>query len=303
MKSNFILAKRSSGLSHAEALSMRTARVDQVSSLLLSLILLFGISVVVLGILFSMGESVQAPDLAPKPVGTAFGSNGKGMDQGLDVPSREEVEQLNEPAVEQFLKMVEEVISNVGVSIESIDAQLNADSSGNGTVGIGPAVGEGNGSGIAPRNERWMLKFTARDKRNYARQLETFKISIGAIGGGIATVDTISNVATEPSTSSGASKDFRGVLYFMSATSNVLEQYERQMLQAAGVPVAGRHVLKFVPRQTEELLALTEAKYYLEKRGSQLNVAEIAKTVFECRPKKDASGYEFVVVEQRYKAR
>lgn len=304
MKSTALTKARSSIASDLNDHSMQTERVDQVSSLLLSLILLFGLSVIVLGVLFSLGKPVQVERITPPPTEVGQGGDGKNFEQGLDVPTTEEVEQLHEPTAEQAMAMATEAISNVAGSFEGIESESNANSSGEGGHGKRSAGGEGNGSGSGgtPRNERWMLKFTARDKRNYARQLEFFKIKVGAIGGGIATVDTVANVESAPTLNSGASKDFRGVLYFMNTNSNVLEQYEKQILQAAGVPIAGRQVLKFIPDETEEMLAQAEAKFYLANRSKDLRIAEVVKTVFECRLKKDGVGYEFVVVDQRYRA-
>ena len=303
MKSSSLAKPSSNGFSNLHYPSMQTERVDQVSSLLLSLILLVGLSVIVLGVLFSIGEAVQEKSkIPPSPIGVGQRVDGKSLEQGLDVPINEEVEQLSEPTAEQAISMATEVVSKIAGSFESIESETNANSSGVGEVGIRYPGLEGKGNGGTPRNERWMLKFTARDKRSYARQLETFKIKIGAIGGGIATVDTLSNVASVPTLKSGTSKDFRGVLYFMSTNSNVLEQYEKQILQASGVPISGRQILKFIPDETEELLAQAEAKFYLENRSKDLRIAEIVKTVFECRLKKDGVGYEFVVVDQRYRA-
>ena len=125
-------------------------------------------------------------------------------------------------------------------------------------------------------------------------------MDVGAIGGGIATVDYITNVASAPTKKSATSKEFKGKLYFMSTTLNVLEQYEKQILQNAGVPIAGRQILKFVPKQTEEALFQAEVAYYTEKRSKEFRLPDIAKTVFECRQKIKGGGYEFVVIDQRY---
>ncbi len=302
MKSTALTKPRSNVVSDLNDRSMQTERVDKVSSLLLSLIVLVGLSVVGLGILFSIGNAVVEERKNPQPMDVGQGGDGKIFEKGLDVPTNEEVEQLNEPTAEQAIVMATEVISNVAGSFEGIESETNANSSGDGGHGKrnAGADGKGSGSGGTPRNERWMLKFTACDKRNYARQLESFKIKIGAIGGGIATVDSLANVASAPTRNSGASKDFRGVLYFASTNSNVLEQYEKQILQAAGVPVDGRQILKFIPDETEELLAQAEAEFYLANRSKDLRIAEVVKTVFECRLKKDGVGYEFVVIDQRY---
>jgi len=282
--------------------SMRTNKVDQTSSFLLSLVFLFGLAVFLLGMLFVMRSmsSFAKPLVLQQERVEGRGLNAEGLERDFDPPAADEVEQLTEPAIEQTLQMVTEAISNISASLESIESSMAANNTGNGRGDSRQAGAEGEGDKIVPRSERWELKFTARDKRNYSQQLESFKINVGAIGGGIATVDYVTSVASAPAKKSGTSKEFKGVLYFMSTTANVLEQYEKQILQTAGIPNAGRQVLKFIPKETEELLAQAEAAYYIEKRSKDLRIADIAKTVFECRQKKKAGGYEFVVIDQRY---
>ena len=104
---------------------------------------------------------------------------------------------------------------------------------------------------------------------------------------------SVSDIETERRT-------VKGKLYFISTTLNVLEQYEKQILQNAGVPTTGRQVLKFIPKPTEDTLAQAEAAYYIEKRSKEFRIPDIAKTVFECRQKKKGGGFEFVVIDQRY---
>ena len=278
--------------------SMRTNRVDEVSSFLLSLVLLFGFAVFILLLLFFM-RSRSEMFFPLEPELSQSGSNTKGLEQDFDPPAAEEIEQFSEPPVEKTLQMVSEAISNVFVSLESIEFR-NAVVSANSGKDSRQAGAEGEGERFVPNSERWELKFTARDRRNYALQLEFYKMDVGAIGGGIATVDYVTNVASAPTKKSATSKEFKGKLYFMSTTLNVLEQYEKQILQNSGIPIAGRQVLKFVPKQTEDVLAQAEADYYMEKRNKEFRLTDIAKTVFECRQKKKGGGYEFVVIDQRY---
>ena len=295
-------AKSTSGLLSIDESSMRTNKVDQTSSLLLSLVVLIGLAVFLLGLLFvmrSMSSTVKTTMvLRPEPAGR--GDNAAGTERDFDPPAADEVEQLTEPAIDQTLQMVTEAVSSIAASLESIESSMNANNAGSGKGDSRQAGPEGEGEPFVPISERWELKFTARDKRSYALQLESFKIDVGAIGGGIATVDYVTNVASAPTKKSGTSKDFKNKLYFMSTTLNVLEQYEKQILQTAGIPPTGRQVLKFVPQQTEDLLAQAEADYYVEKLGKAFRVHDIAKTVFECRQKKKNGGFEFVVIDQRY---
>jgi hypothetical protein len=74
-------------------------------------------------------------------------------------------------------------------------------------------------------------------------------------------------------------------------------QFDRQLLQQAGVALPGRQMLKFIPQELENQLAHTELEY-AQSKGYQ-SVTQIAKTVFESKPGGD--GYQFEVIEQRYR--
>jgi hypothetical protein len=285
--------------------SMRANKVDQTSSLLLSLIALIGLGVVMLGILFLMQFEYKAPQvivLEPERI-AGRGDHAAGFERDFDPPGADEVEQLSEPAMEQTLQMVTETISTVAASLDSLESNSTATGSGTGKGDSRPPGPEGEGDDIVPRFERWDIKFTARDKRNYMLQLDAFKIDVGAISGGIATVDYVTNLSTAPSKKSISPKEEKAKkrLAFVSKTENVLLQYEKQVLESAGIPISGRQILKFFPKETEEALGIAEKAYFLEKRSKDFRVTTIAKTVFECRanPK---GGFQFVVIDQRYRA-
>ena len=86
-------------------------------------------------------------------------------------------------------------------------------------------------------------------------------------------------------------------LYFMWNSPSPLMQYDRQLLQQAGVPLPNRQMLKFIPPPLENELAVLELEYARE-RGHQ-SVTEIAKTIFESKGSGD--GYAFEVIDQRYR--
>ena len=92
--------------------SMKTNSVDQASSLLLSLAFLIGLAVFMLGLLFflrSMSSTQQVIILEPERI-AGRGENAEGTERDFDPPSADEVEQLNEPAMEQTLQLVTEAI-------------------------------------------------------------------------------------------------------------------------------------------------------------------------------------------------
>jgi hypothetical protein len=279
--------------------SMRANSVDRVSSLLTSLLVLVGIAVALLGLLFFLrmaSSNAEVIQLEPERI-SGRGDNAPGFERDFDPPTPDEVEQLNEPAMESTLQMVSEAINNISDVMESLES---ANSSANGRGDSRQAGPEGEGDDLVPRHERWDLKFQARDKRGYAVQLDFFKIELGAYGGTSPNVDYVSNLASQPTKRTGSPKADKR-LYFLSITEGVLKQYDKQFLQSAGVNLGSRPPIKFIPPETEELLAQAEARYYKEKRNPNIRIAEIAKTVFECRPASVGKGFEFVVVDQRYR--
>lgn len=281
--------------------SLRPNNVDRTFSLLLSSVVMVGLGVLVLGLLFVLSRT---PDNAPGRIVTPYGGgrhdvNSDGFAQDFDPPSNDEAQTLAEPSLEQTLQSVSSTVSSVLASLESIDSGTN--NGGNGSSNGYHRQRGNNGGGREPINrfERWELKFTARDKRSYAKQLDFFHIELAAIGGGHSTIDYASHLTSSPHKRSGDGQS-ENRLYFMYRNQGALAQYDRALLRAADIQTDNRVMLKFIPKETEEQLALAEAAYYLQKRSGELKVSEIAKTVFECRPNSKGDGFEWVVIAQTY---
>ncbi len=163
--------------------------------------------------------------------------------------------------------------------------------SGTGKGDSRPPGPEGEGDDIIPRWERWELRFNARDLKSYASQLEFFKIELAAIGAGHTQVDYVSNLTGSPQKRSGSGEEEKR-LYFMNRREGPLLKYETSLLAKGGVPMNGRLVLKLIPKDLEDRLALLEKEYAVKKRGKDVTTKELAKTVFECHlvPRKAFSG-------------
>jgi hypothetical protein len=194
--------------------------------------------------------------------------------------------------------MVNDAISAIA-SMDTILASdgITGDRSGQGDSR--PPGPEGEGVDGVHRGERWELKFTARDRKAYASQLDTFGIELAAIGGGISTIDYAATLAKSPKGRSG-NRDQEKRLFFSYVTNNALMQYDKALLQSAGVNIKDRSVLKFIPKDLEDTLAMAEKVYYLEKRSKDFRVADIAKTIFECKGTKSGK-FEWLVIDQRYR--
>lgn len=290
----------SEGMLYVDESSMRTNKVEQVSSLLISIAVMLALAVGALFLLFLLSMNWTRPQEMILDVEriAGRGDNAAGFERDFDPPAADEVEQLNEPALEQTIQMVNDAIA----AIASMDTIMASDSVTGDRSGQGdsrPPGPEGEGVDGVHRGERWELKFTARDRKAYAGQLDAFGIELAAIGGGITTIDYANTLAKSPKGRSGT-RDQEKRLFFTYVTNNALMQYDKALLQAAGVNIKERTVLKFIPKETEDQLAMAEKAYYIDKRSKDFRISDIAKTIFECKASKSGK-FEWVVIDQRYR--
>lgn len=289
------------GILYIDESSMRTNKVEQVSSLLISIAVMLAIAVGALFMLFllSMDWTSRPPEMTLDVERIAGrGDNAPGTERDFDPPAADEVEQLTEPALEQTMQMVNDAISAIA-SMDTIIAADGVVGDRNGKGDSRPPGPEGEGVDGVHRGERWELKFTARDRKAYAGQLDAFGIELAAIGGGITSIDYATNLAKSPKGRSGT-RDQEKRLFFTYVTNNALMQYDKALLQAANVNIKERTVLKFIPKETEDQLALAEKAYYIDKRSKDFRISDIAKTIFECKASKSGK-FEWVVIDQRYR--
>lgn len=281
----------------------QTQKVDTVASFLMALLIIVGGLVLVLFIFWVTTkftfERPPAGILTENIAGR--GDHAAGFERDIDPPGSEEAEVLSEPTLEKSLEAVSDVASTVAASIDSVSSDSDVSATGkNGKGDSRPPGPLGEGDDIVPRFERWELKFQAKGLKPYADQLDFFKIELACVGGNIASVDYASGFSGSPKKRSGTveEENKKQRLFFMWRTDGPLRQYDTQLLGQAGVRTQGRLIIKYIPKDLENTMALAE-KAYWESKGKK-SVKEIAKTIFESRP--TSSGFEFVVIEQYYRA-
>lgn len=291
-----------SDLQHAresERARLRITKFDIITSFFMALILFIGTFVTILFIVWLTSRWSFPPRaieaIIENPAGR--GPNPEGFERDFEPPGAEEVEELMEPTLAETLEAVTDAVSTVAASLATTDSNAVASTQGTGMGDSRPPGPLGEGEDIIPRFERWQLNFTARNLKGYATQLDFYKIELGAVGGSIQGVDIANNLAASPKKRRvvDASKEVR--LYFMWNSPSPLMQYDRQLLQQAAIELSNRQMLKFIPPNLENQLALIELEYAKE-RGHQ-SVTEIAKTIFESRG--SGTGYAFEVIDQRYR--
>ncbi len=284
----------------AERESLRTSKFDAVSSLFLAVIMFLGVFVFMLFIVWlTMRMPVRVKPLEPiieNAAGRA--DNAEGFERDFEPPGAEEVEELTEPTLQDTIEAVTEAVSSVAASLDTMNTNATASTSGTGKGDSRPPGPEGEGEDIVPRFERWQLNFTAKNIKAYSQQLDFYDIELGAIGG-TQGVDYAKNLSTRPVSRHDDDSQAEKRLYFMWTTNSPLKSYDIQLLGQAGITTGGRQIIKFIPEQLENQLAHTELEYAATKGHN--SVTEIAKTIFQSKP--SGSGFAFEVTEQRYRTK
>jgi len=273
--------------------------VDKVAGWLMSFVVLVGIGVLVLLMIFlSRTLTFPAGDIEVVPVENVAGrgDNAEGFARDFEPPGAEEVEEMTEPTLAESLEAVTSAVTNVAASLDSLETNSAATSKGKGRGDSRPPGPMGEGDDIVPRFERWELKFASKNLAGYTTQLDFFKIELGAMGGGVKEVEYASGFGGNPNRRSALGSQEKR-LYFMWRKTGPLLQYDRQLLQKAGIQTNDRVLIKFIPKELEDRLAITELAF-AKTKGID-TVKKIAKTVFES--KGTTTGFEWVVVEQRYR--
>jgi hypothetical protein len=224
------------------------------------------------------------------------GDHAEGFERDLEAPGMEEMPELAEPQLEAAMEAMTEAVSNVAASLDVVSTPSTATSKGEGGMGDSRPPGPlGEGDNIIPRWERWEIRFESSSVNAYARQLDFFKIEVGAAGGGKPNVDYAFNLTKgRPDTKSGpGNKDQR---LYMTWRGGDLQKFDRQLLGRAGINSNNRLVLQFYPEEVEDQLAWIE-KENADKQGKTL--PEYRKTVFGVEGA--GSGWKFTVMEQRFR--
>jgi hypothetical protein len=283
--------------------TLRASRYDQVASLLLSCLLVFGCVTVLMFFIWLSRRILITRPAVPVTVLEDVGGGGSGTvlgtEQQFEEPSPQEVQQAaaTTSAAVSFEQAINSVASVVASNVQELDAVYGTSSVGKGEgTGMGDGKGKGPGGpgtleGI-PAYERWEIRMSAANLDEYAKQLDFFKVELGVAGGGNPNVDYISKVSSpRPVVRSGDPKDEHRLRFLHR--SGELRAGDRQLAERAGVKTEGRIVFQFYDQATYQSLLRLEAAAMGGRR-----VKDVRRTVFGV--KSVAGRYEFYVIEQHY---
>ncbi len=159
---------------------------------------------------------------------------------------------------------------------------------GNGKKPLG--TGGGLRGGIA-REDRWVVRFDESTLDEYAKQLDFFKIELGALFPDGRLVMITNMAAAKPTVRETRSGKGEQRLYFRWRGGG-RQKVDNDLFKKAGIASDNAMILHFYDPNTENLLANVEQQYRNRK------TTEIRKTYFAVR--KEGNNYRFSVTSQSY---
>jgi hypothetical protein len=269
---------------------LKVSAHDRVSSMIVALLYLVGFIVFLLFLFWLTTRPSSMPP--PRPVEyldeLPGGEPALGEGRDFEQPGIDELQDLAVPTMEEMLTAIADVASSVQATSDALSGSVSQGQGG----GDRRRAGAG-GDASVPRWERWQLRFKSTSLQDYAKQLDFFRIELAAAGGGSEEIDYVSELTSPRPRRRSASGGSEERLY-MSYRSGQLKEFDRQLLQRAGITTSGRQILQFYPPEVEGTLAALER----QKAGTR-PLKEIRKTVFAVRSV--AGGYAFEVIEQQYR--
>ncbi|MGL6193653.1 MAG: hypothetical protein ACRC2T_02385 [Thermoguttaceae bacterium] len=278
-------------MSNIHPISQTTAS-DRLSALVLTLLILLGVTVTFLaGIWFSMKFFVAKNT----PATVELYNEGTGLfddatyDPDVFTPGIEL--QADDPTLEESLQIVQDAVA--------ADSAFYADPAlpdpnillSGGVKGDGRTAGSGDGN---TGRRHWEFLFPeGSTTEQYAKQLDYFMIEIAVPESGGKVVYASKLSSPKPTVRIGPSEFEKR--YYLTWLKGDLQNAEFELLKKAGIEHEGKLVLKFISHELEQQLAQMEAQAAGDAK------ANLRATYFAIRKKAGSGGkdeYEFFVKEQ-----
>jgi hypothetical protein len=203
-----------------------------------------------------------------------------------ETPSEQtEIEATLEAAVELSDAAAQQVQQQFDVGIQSTGKPGSAKGTGRAPLGFGP------GTGGLPREQRWFVRFGDRAAVDeYARQLDFFKIELGALlpDGRLAYLSKLSTPKPQARFVQTGANEKR---LYMTWQGGERRGADVELFKRAGIDItAETTVFHFYPPELESRLAT------LEKEYRNKNVKQIRRTYFSVDT--EGAGYKLKVTRQ-----
>lgn len=270
--------------------SLGVSAYERTAAAIIAGLILVGFVVALLLIMWSTHRMIVPPRAIEAELIEPLAGGGNSLGEGLDLldpGSEEQIDDLDPSPLPETLLAVTDVATSVAASWDERSASKRLPSRGSGT-GRSNVPGPGNAD-LIPRWDRWQLQFNDTSLQEYARQLDFFEIELAAIGGGRSQVDYAYRLSQPRPAHRVGNADDR--ISFRWSRDNELQAADAELLQRAGIPTAGRVILKFLPTAAENHCARLEDQE-LKRRGWKLE--HVRSTRFQIVPAGD--GYSMVLV-------
>ena len=256
---------------------------DRAASWLVTLLIMSAAAVVALFVIWLTSRmyvpNVSVPIQMENVGGSEDGSLGDG--QELDAPDDEllaEQTDLAEPELQETVTMLSDALAEQLANLDDplLNAELESGSrKGSGAGDSAPLGGGGDGEGGFPRAQRWRIQFDNTTLEAYARQLDAFGIELAAIQPGrVEYAQGFVGGRPQRRTAGEGTQENR---LYMSWQGGTLQQFDMQLLQAAGISPRGKLIVQFYPEQVENRLA------ELERAFANRAANQIRRTTFGIR--------------------
>lgn len=279
---------------------LKVSAYDNVASLLIASLILVGFFVLLMFIIWLTGrlKFSQAPIPVELLEYAGRGDHAAGFERDMEEPGMEEMEELNEPQIEATLEAVTDLVTSQAAAFDAVEISAAASSKGSGMGDSRPPGPLGEGvTDVIPPWERWEIRFSTTGIDVYARQLDFFKIELGAAGGGLPQVDYAYNLARGPDKKSGNPEDEKRIYMSWQKGGGQMAVFDRQLIQRANIKTDRRMILQFYPKETERLLYSLEVA--AAREAGHTDPREFLKTIFGVRTTR--RGYEFHVIDQYFR--
>jgi hypothetical protein len=291
--------------------NLRLSAYDRVSSWLISLLAVVGITVGSLILIFFTRKFVITDFSAPvTPVQTGGGGTGgtseTGVGNDLEPPGIEAAPLMEEAPLEETLSAITSAVAtktaliaddSIDVGLEPAEGTSLGDSrrpgSGGGSGGgHGGGIGSGFGPGRGGREPQREIRFEPADLQEYAQWLDYFKIQLGVLGQDNKVYYAYNLSRDRPGVRSGdPSQETR---LYMNPAGSMFAALDRQLAEKAGIADKGQIILQFFPPDAQAIITGLE-----QKKADGRPPEQIRRTVF--RVTRTGNAFEFSVEEQSYK--